>query len=83
MYALVLIDFFPRKSIPPLEWQALLENLEDIEMPSSGVQKIFGSAWLIDLNGSLSFLNKLQDIAQGSKLPYRVAFFEKEPKFAT
>ena len=83
MYALVLIDFYPHKPAPPLEWQESLGNLEGIEMPSSGVQKIFGSAWLIDLNGSLSFLNKLQEIARDNGLPCRVAFFEKEPTFAT
>jgi hypothetical protein len=82
MYALFLIDFFPGKSVPPLEWQALLESLENIEKPSLGVQKIFGSAWLIDLNESLSFFHKLQGTVQDTKLPYRVAFFEKEPKFA-
>lgn len=83
MYALVLIDFFPRKSMPPLEWQTLLENLENIPQPSSGAKKIFGSAWLIDLSNNLSFLNTLQDIAKGKILPYRVTFFEKEPTFAT
>ena len=83
MYALVLIDFSQHKPGPPLEWQKLLETLEDIQEPSSGATKIFGSAWLIDLTNNLSFYHKLQGIVQDTKLPYRVAFFEKEPIFST
>lgn len=81
MFALALIDPFSGKG-GDLQPIATVQTLEDLKMPIEGATRIFPFAWLIDLNKNLSLLRKLLNLADDSKLQYRIFFLEKEPTIA-
>lgn len=81
MYALVLIDTFPRK-IGEVEWMTLLEKIENNMLPKAKSSKIFGNVWLIDVSNELSFFRNILDMVQENSLPCKVSFFDQKPDFA-
>jgi len=80
MYALILLDVSPKK-IEDIAWFQLLENLEGYDPQKTKTAKIFGGAWLIDLNNGLSLFRNILDRAQESHLSCKVSFFEQRPEF--
>ena len=82
MYALVLMDISPRK-IEEVQWFQLLEEIEGDVQPNAKTKKIFGSAWLIDISNELNVFYGILTKVQAYKVPYKVSFFENEPKFTT
>jgi hypothetical protein len=60
-----------------------LENIEGYDPQKAKTAKIFGGAWLIDLNNGLSLFRNILDRAQENHLSYKVSFFENEPEFIT
>jgi hypothetical protein len=80
MYALILLDVSPKK-IEDIAWFQLLENLEGYDPQKAKNAKIFGGAWLIDLNNGLSLFRNILDKAQENHLSFKVSLFENKPEF--
>jgi hypothetical protein len=82
MYALILFDISTRITETDL-LKSFEKDVEQCKPHNVTSSKIFGCAWLIDLNNELSFLRNILGVADQHKISYKVSFLESKPEFTT
>jgi hypothetical protein len=59
-------------------WNEALKNLHSWKGKTEAVERLAPNVWLLHVSGGLPFLGSAIQLAEQSKLPYRMLFLKKD-----